>query len=255
MRPPPNRRCAPIAVLALLAQLAWTAAAAADTSLRVAASSENISNGSPDWREASAGLQLRGGPRQVLDLAVADVHRFGLHDSQFAAGYSMPLSATLTGTVEANASPTHRVLARRSFGAGLQYEFAPRWLLHGGARSSSYDSATVNGYQLALEHYTGPYSFMFGWRPTRAFGATAHGAELRASYYYNERDSVGLIAAGGKEAASVPGGVVLTDVRSLALLGRHGIGPRWAVTWGASYARQGRLYTRKGINAGLQYAF
>lgn len=230
-------------------------ATAAETVARVSAASEHISNGSPDWREYAAGLQWRFGPRQVLDLGAADVHRFGLHDSQYAASYSHPLSASLTATVDANASPTHQVLARHAFGAALQYEFAHAWLLHGGARSTRYDSATVNGLQFALEHYFASYSVLLGWRPTRAFGETAHGLELRTSYYYGERNSLGLIAAGGQEAASVPGGVVLTDVRSLALAGRHWIAPRWALTWGASYARQGDLYTRKGINAGLQYAF
>lgn len=248
-----NRRASTAALVALAALAA--PAAGADTSLRLAGATEHLSNGSPAWRESTAGVQLGFAPRQLLDLSVADVHRFGLHDSQFAASATLPLSAALTATVDANASPTHRVLARRSLGAALQYEFAPRWLLHGGARASSYDSATVNGYQFALEHYIGRYSVMLGWRPTRAFGATAHGAELRANLYYGERNSVGVIAAGGKEAASVPGSVVLTDVRSLALLGRHWFDPHWSLTWGASYVRQGSLYTRKGMNAGLQYAF
>ena len=243
------------AFLLTAAVFAALPAAATETLARVTAASENISNGSPDWREYAAGLQWRFAPRQVLDLAAADVHRFGLHDSQFGASYSLPLSSSLTATVDANASPTHRVLARHALGAALQYEVARGWLLHGGARSTRYDAATVNGFQAAVEHYFSSYSMLLGWRPTRAFGETAHGLELRTSYFYGERNSLGLIAAGGQEAASVPGGVVLTDVRSLALVGRHWIAPRWALSYGASYARQGDLYTSKGLNAGLQYAF
>jgi len=244
---------APLALALLSAPAA--PAFGADTSLRLSGATERLSNDSPDWRESTAALQLRFAPRQLLDLSVADVHRFGLHDSQLAASLTLPVSSALTATFDAGASPTHRVLARRFAGAALQYEFAPRWLVHGGARSSSYDSATVNGYQFALEHYIDRYSVMLGWRPTRAFGSTAHGVELRANRYYGERDSVGLIAAAGKEAASVPGGVVLTEVRSLAVLGRHWFDQRWALSWGASYTRQGSLYTRKGINAGIEYAF
>lgn len=243
------------AFLFAVAALAALPAGAVETSARVSHAIERLSNGSQDWRETGAGLQLRYGPRQVLDLAAADVHRFGLHDSQFAASYSLPLSAALTATLEGNASATHRVLARHAAGATLQFEFAPAWLLHGGARTSKYDSGTVNGFQFALEHYVSSWSLLLGWRPTRAFGETAHGLEARATYYYGERNAVGLIVAGGDEAASVPGGVVLTDVRSLALTGRHWVDPRWALTWGASYARQGSLYTRKGLNAGVQYVF
>ena len=240
---------------AALAALAALPAAAVETTARVSAASEQISNGSPDWREVTAAVQLRQGPRQVFEVSGADVHRFGLHDSQFAASYSLPLSNAFVATVDANASATHRVLARHAAGAALQYEAAPGWLLHGGARTSKYDSGTVNAFQVAVEHYFSAFSVQLGWRPTRAFGETAHGAELRAHYYYGERNAIGLIAAGGQEAASVPGGVVLTDVRSVALTGRHWFDARWAVTYGASRARQGSLYTRKGLNAGLQYVF
>lgn len=248
-------RAAVLCTAGALAVLIASPASAVEAVARVATASEQLSNGSQYWRETGAGVQLRFGPRQVLDLAGADVHRFGLHDSQFAASYSLPLSAALTATLDGNASATHRVLARHAAGAALQFEFAPAWLLHGGARTSKYDSGTVNGFQVALERYVSSWSLLLGWRPTRAFGETAHGLEARATYYYGERNAVGLIAAGGDEAASVPRGVVLTDVRSLALTGRHWLDPRWALTWGASYARQGSLYTRKGLNAGVQYVF
>lgn len=242
-------------VLAAAAVLAAAPAQALETVARVSAASEQLGNGGPDWREFTAGVQLRYGTRHLLDLAGGDVHRFGLHDSQFAAGYTLPMSDTLTATVDANASATHRVLARHALGAALQYELVPTWLLHGGARTSKYDSGNVNSFQLALEHYFSSYSVLFAWRPTRAFGETAHGAEVRAQYYYGERNSVGLIAAGGEEASSIPGGVVLTDVRSLALTGRHWITARWALSWSASHTRQGSFNTRKGLYAGIEHVF
>jgi len=96
------------ALLLAAALFAALPAAATETLARVTAGSENISNGSPDWREYAAGLQWRFAPRQVLDLAAADVHRFGLHDSQFGASYSLPLSGSLTATVDANASDADR---------------------------------------------------------------------------------------------------------------------------------------------------
>ncbi len=243
----------PICLLAL-AMLA-SPALAADTAVRLLAGTERLSNGAADWTERGIGVQQTYGARRVLDLSASDVHRFGLHDSQVAASYTLPLSASLTATVEANASGTHRVLARHAFGVQLQAEVAPAWLVHGGLRSSRFDNATVNGAQLAVERYTGPYSLLLGWRPTRAYGETAHGIELRASRYYGERNALTLILAGGKEAASIPGGVTLTGVRSAALTGRHWLDAHWALSYGVSHTRQGSLYTRKGINLGLQYAF
>ncbi|HWJ94984.1 MAG TPA: YaiO family outer membrane beta-barrel protein, partial [Telluria sp.] len=191
----------------------------------------------------------------ALDLSLARTSRFGLHDNQFAASYSMPLSAELTATIDANASDTHRVLARHAFGGELQYEFAKGWLAHGGARTTSYDSATVNQALVSLERYIGDYSMTAAWRPTHAYGTTSHGFELRGSRYYGERSAVTLILAGGREAASVPGGVSLTGVRSVALTGRHWFDRHWAATWAVGHTRQGNLYSRDGITLGAQYAF
>lgn len=244
----------------VLAALGAAAAAQAgdgapSATVRLSTATEHLSNGTPDWREHTAGLQLGFAPHQSLDLSAGDISRFGLHDNQFGAGFTTPLSEALTASADASASGTHHVLARHAVGGELQYEFAHAWLVHGGARSSSFDSAHVNSGLLALEHYFSDYSVTLGWRPTRASGRSANGAELRASYYYGEHNAVTLIAAAGQEAASIPGGVALTDVRAAALTGRHWLDRHWAVTWSAGRTRQGDLYSRNGLSLGAQYAF
>ncbi|QAU34477.1 YaiO family outer membrane beta-barrel protein [Janthinobacterium sp. 17J80-10] len=250
-------------LIALAAALATGAVQAAEpaapnenpVTLRLSGATEHLSNGTPNWHETVAGLSYKFAPRHVVDISAGETHRFGLHDDQFAASYSAPLSSVLTATVDGNVSTTHRVLARHALGAQLQYEFAPAWLLHGGARSTSYDTVTVNQAVFMLEHYFSSFSWILGWRPTRTFDTTAHGIELRGSFYYGDRNAVTLIAAGGKEAASIPAGVALTDVRSVALTGRHWLDRNWAITYGAAHTRQGNLYSRNGINLGVQYAF
>jgi YaiO family outer membrane protein len=137
----------------------------------------------------------------------------------------------------------------------VQYEFAPAWLLHGGARSTRYDETRVNQGLLMLEHYVGPFSWAAGWRPTRAFGTTAHNGELRASYYYGDAGSVGLILAAGREATSIGETVTLASMRSVALVGRHRLQRNWTLTYSAGHTRQGDFYTRNGLSLGIQYAF
>lgn len=223
--------------------------------LRLSSAIERLSNNTPDWRETTVGLKLDFKPRQTLDLSAGETRRFGLQDNLFAASYSMPLTDSLTATVDGSLSSTHRVLGRHAAGVTLQYEFAPAWLLHGGLRNSSYDSENVNQALFMLEHYFGSFSWAAGWRPTRAFDTTVNGLELRGSYYYGERNAITVIIAGGREAASVPGGVSIAEVSSAALTGRHWFDRHWAMTYGAGYARQGSLYSRSGANLGVQYAF
>ncbi|GIZ53733.1 YaiO family outer membrane beta-barrel protein [Noviherbaspirillum aridicola] len=244
---------------ALLGAAALLAAACVqaqgNTSIGLRAGVERLSSDSPDWQERSLHLSHAFGKRHLLDAAATRTERFGLDDNQFALGYAVPLTERLTATLDANVSDTHRVLARHAYGGVLQYEFAPAWLVHGGVRSTRYNDVRVNQGLLMLERYVGAFSWALGWRPARAFRTTAHGIELRGGYYYGERNSAALILAGGKEAASIGGEVVLTTLRSVALTGRHWISDDWAVNWSAGRTRQGDFYSRNGINLGLQYTF
>jgi YaiO family outer membrane protein len=215
-----------------------------------------LDRGLPHWQETGVLVSRHWSVRQVAEAAVVRTRRFGEEDTRIDLGYSTPLSDRLTGTVQASASPTHEVLARHSFGGHLQYEFAPGWLAHGGVRHTRYDEAEVAQARLALEHYSGPFSLLAAWSPARALGEDTQGVELRGNWYYGDASSAGVILARGDEATQLgPGRGVLADVRAVALVGRHSIGPgRWLV-WGANRTRQGGFYTRTGATLGLQLAF
>lgn len=227
----------------------------ATTSIRTFASNEKLSNDGPDWREVGVGVKFDLKPRQMIDFAATDAHRFGMHDSQYSVIYTQPLDTKVVATLGATASPTHQFLAKHAFAGSLQYEFAHAWLVHAGMRNSSYDAVSVNEGLFLLEHYFSSFSWIVGWRPTHAYGTSADSFELRGTYYYGDRDSIGFIVSNGEEASSVPSGIVLTDVTSAALVGRHWVTPNWTLSYGATYSRQGDFYTRKGLNIGLQYAF
>lgn len=242
------------AVIAALLMAAG-AAANAQSTVGLTLGADHLTNNTPDWHETSVQLQHQYGPRQSVGLGLTRTERFGLQDSQFLANYVHPVGEKLVASFDANASSTHRVLARHAFGAALQFEFAPAWLLHAGGRTTKYDAERVNQGLLMLEHYFSSFSASLGWRPARAFDTTAHSGELRGAYYYGDRNSVGLILAGGKEAANIAGIVTLTSLRSAAVVGRHWLNRDWAVNYSAGHTRQGDFYSRNGISLGLQYTF
>lgn len=250
-----------LAALLPVAALAVAAAAHADggpppgTIVRLSSATEHLSNATSDWRDVSAGLQMPLAPNNTLDLSIGSTRRFGLNDNEGAASYTFPVGSALTLTADGNASNTHVVLPRYKAGGSLQMKFAHDWLAHVGIHTSSYDAATVNQGSLQIEHYVGDYSWAAGWRPTRAFGKTANGFELRGSRYFGDRNAITLLVATGREAASAPGSVVLTDVRAIALFGSYWLDRHWDLTYGISHTRQGDLYQRNGFNLGVQYAF
>jgi YaiO family outer membrane protein len=244
------------AVLGLCSPL--TAIAQVETpanSVGLSVGREHLSNGSPDWTETQLQFNHRIAPRHTVGATLTRTERFGLRDSQLGLTYTLPVQKASAITLEANASDTHRVLPQRSIGATAQVEFAPAWLLHAGLKTTSYDTATINQSVWMLERYIGNISASLAWRPAHAYGTTVHAYEARANYYYGERDAVGVILATGREAANIGPAVAITSVDAAALIGRHWFDRQWAASYGISRTRQGDLYTRNGINLGLQYAF
>jgi hypothetical protein len=136
---------------------AWAAEPPGTTTIGLDLARETLSGGRADWRERTVRARHDLGERRLAELTLGQTERFGLGDRQIGALYAWPLDAALSASVEANASPSHQVLARNAAGAGLQYEFARAWLLHAGAKSSRYNDARVNQAQLMLEHYVSSY--------------------------------------------------------------------------------------------------
>jgi YaiO family outer membrane protein len=227
----------------------------AQTTIGLNVGREHLSNGTPDWKETAIDLKRDLGPRHVVDVSLVETERFGLSDTQFNALYAFPLGDKLTATVDGNLSGTHRVLAENTIGGSLQYEFAPAWLVHGGARSIGYNDVRVNQGLLMLEHYLSNFSWLAAWRPSRAFGTTANAFELRGSYYYGDKSSITLLLADGKEAAAIGTDVTLTSVHAIALIGHHWFNSNWALNYSLGHTRQGDLYTRDGVSLGVQYHF
>lgn len=225
---------------------------------RISFSTEHsrLDNGFANWSEQSLQYLRRWDRQRSAGLGLTHTRRFGISDQQLNASHTAALSPLATLTTELTYSPSHRVLARHSAGATLQYEFQPAWLLHTGLRHTRYDHADVTRAALMLEHYVGAFSGSLAWYPVRALGTRASNTEIRATYYYGERNSAGLIASRGDEATQLgAGNVVLAPVRSVALVGQHALGQGLALTWALNHTRQGSFYTRKGVSVGLQYAY
>ena len=226
------------------------------TAVELGYSRESLSNDSPDWQDTGIDITHRFGPREYLGVALHDAKRFGVEDVSAAASYLMPLADKVALSIDGSLSPNASFLPRNSVAATLQYEFAPAWLLYGGLKSANYSEDHVTEGALKLEQYVSDFSWSIGWKPVQALGTYAQSFEVRGNYYYGDRNMVGIIAAYGQEATSVaPNEVVIADVRSIALLGRHHLTPRWALTYAITRVEQGTFYTRTGGRLGVQYSF
>lgn len=226
------------------------------TLIELSAESSYLSNGSPDWRYETLRVARKLSPRDVKELTLSQTQRFGLDDQQISGLYATPLSDKVTAVLSASISPSHRVLARHGADATLQYEFAPAWLAHAGLSNRRYNTVNVNQASLTLEHYFSSFSLAATWRPARALDTNASSAELRGTYYYGSTNSIGFIASSGQEATTVNANtVLLADVRTAALLGRHWLSPQWAINYAVARTLQGSFYNRNSVHLGAEYIF
>ncbi len=216
----------------------------------------DLDRGNEDWTEHSLRLQRSHGARDVSALVLTRTSRFGLDDTQVELSHERALSPAWVAGLALTVSPTHRVLPRTGLAGRLQYEFAPAWLLHLGARHTRYSDSEVDRLDLGLERYVGDFSHALRWSPVRALGRNVQVVEWRSQWYPAEGRSLGLIVAAGDEATELgAGNIALARVRSLALVARWRLDSDWTLTGSLSRTRQGDFYVRTGVGAGVQRRF
>jgi YaiO family outer membrane protein len=216
----------------------------------------DLDRGYADWTEQSLRVQRHHGARDFSAFALTRTSRFGLDDTQFELTHERALSPAWVAGLSLTVSPTHRVLPRIGLAGRLQYEFAPAWLLHLGARHTRYRSSEVDRLDLGLERYVGDFSHALRWSPVRALGRSEQVLEWRSHWYPAEGRSLGLIVAAGDEATELgAGNIALARVRSLALVARWRLDDAWTLTGSLSRTRQGDFYVRTGVGAGVQRRF
>jgi len=225
---------------------------------RASASTEysHLDRGLPAWQSQQLRLGRQWQTRQWLEVEATHTRRYDQDDTELALAGAVPLGDALTATARVAHSPTHRVLARDTLSAGLQWAVQPAWLVHARLRHTRYTDTRVEQATLGVEHYFGPFGATLLAHQARGLGRTTHAGEMRLAWYYAEGASVTLFTGSGDEATAVgAGAVALARVRSLALAGRHALAPGWSLEWGVHRVRQGDFHRRGGATLGVQHAF
>lgn len=247
-------------LLVLAAPLAARAEAPAPQATQAEAGFSHyaLTNGYANWDSAYLDAAHQIGERQSIYGEVQQARRFNLVDREVSGGYYHPLTQRLTGLIEASASPEHNYLPQHSVFGQLQAALGDGWDVQAGLRHSAYTQSSTNVTKLTGERYWGSFRAAYHLYLARLQGsgtAPSHVGQL--AWYYSDHSNVTLAVARGRQAESVgPGlGVLLVDVRSVSLSGRHWLNPAWAVSYEALSESQGNLYTRKGVRLGLRHAF
>jgi len=220
---------------------------------------ERLTEDKPSWKSVYADVTHTFSPRQTLYATVRETDRFDLRDFEISSGYAQPFGEKWTAVIEASFSPDHNVLPENSFFGQLYWVAGDGWVLNAGARLSEYTGPDARVLTAGVEKHFGRYRAAYTYyngKPENAESASSNRVAFDY-YYFEERSRVGIAISWGREVENVgpPTGIIVSDVRSVFVVGRHWFTPDWALAWEIGTHQQGDLYRRTGGRLGLRYRF
>lgn len=223
------------------------------TEIHAAIGFESLTSGLSDWTDASVRVQGGVAPGVGVHADAVRTDRFDMVDAQLRAGVNVRLAGPWSGDGEITVSPTGNVLPTFSAAAGLYRRLGGGWVAGLGARHDEHDVGAVDIGTLMTDYYVG--DLRLGYALSIAFvdGSSARAHRASASRFYGAGSAVNVLGAAGKSVERVTGqNLLVTDVVALALWGVHWLSPRFALTYGVAFNRQGELYDRRRAEVGIR---
>lgn len=218
---------------------------------------DRLSNGLADWQTTYFSFATRSSPRTGWYGNASINSRFGRTDPQYLLGAYFPPSPNTIVNLEFATSPTHAILPSSDAGLSLDHRLAAGWGYALGLRERSYTGANVSMGTFSVDRYWRGFRAAYtlsGTRLSNVPGTSLSHALLLTRYYgLAEASSLTVTLDVGREAENDGGPVLLSTVSGASLTGTHWFDMNnFAITWAASVTRQGRLYTRSGVQVGFR---
>ena len=217
---------------------------------------EHLSKGFAPWSETYLSASKKFKSRRTIYGVYRRTERFGQSDREVTVGYYEPIGKRWTFLVEGSASPTHRILPKFSTLLQIEHTLKKGWGAQASWRHTEYNTARINTGIITLERYFSKYRAAYTLYATKLAGVgTSVAHRVQFARYYNEKSSLNLSFAAGREVENLGARILQTDVRSFSVGGRHWINQHWALNYNYGLTRQGSIYTRQGFNFGIRYRF
>jgi YaiO family outer membrane protein len=216
-----------------------------------------LTNGFASWHSAHVFVGKKFASGQSLYGIYRETTRVRQRDREALIGFYQPLDRRWAMLLEANASPTHRILPTWSALAQIERQLGKGWVGSAGIRRTVYNTAQVNTGAFTLERYFSHYRAAYTVYVSGLEGAGASASHrVQFNHYYGEQSSTfGVSIAAGRELENLGTRILRTPVQSFSLQGRHWVNSHWGMNYDATLHRQGEIYMRKGFSVGLRHRF
>lgn len=218
---------------------------------------QDLDRGYDDWLSGS--VAARGGLSAHTELrgSMAYQRRYGRDDLDAGVGATWLAGRRFEIGADVGASASGDFLPEWSGQAQLLARLAPATTLLVAYRHAQFATTRSNTVALTAEHYLAQWRLaytLYRADPSDAPAAYSHAA--RIDYYYAEPNWIGVQFVSGEESESDgAGGLLVTDVQGVAVLGRHALADDWSLVWALTWHEQGDLYRRAGFDVGFVRRF
>jgi YaiO family outer membrane protein len=174
--------------------------------------------------------------------------RYGLTDDRIGGEVGVDIGTQWSGNVAVGASSAPNFLPARSARVGLVRRFDHGWLLGARLQHREYADDSVDTVGLLAERYVRNYRFAYALDRAQLASEQALVHSLAANVYTDAGAQYGIVLAAGEEIETVaPGQLLRTDIRSIAVTGRHPVGTDLGIGWSVGTQQQGALYRRSSV--------
>lgn len=227
------------------------------TVLNLERSAEALDNDNSDWTSTTFTAARHGRERSWLLGQWQSLQRFDVTDNQYLIGGYGAVGRRLGLTLAGSFSPDHRLVPENSVTGDLGLALNDAWTAHLGGTHSHFSQENATTLQTGIEFQRRPWRLGYTFSNGRLqSGKSGNSHSATSDWYYGQSNQIGVALGTGGQAIRIdPDTVVITDVRSAALAGRHWLSSVWGFSYSYGSTRQGEFYTRRGGSLGLLLRF
>lgn len=228
--------------------------AIAGTTLGATHEFESLDTG-PNWTRNIVSIERRASRDDVLNLEWRRIERFDVRDDEFMLGGHTRVADEIGLAVEFSGAESPAIVPEFATRIDVDVRLPDGFVCHLIGRRANYPEDTANGVGAGIEWYRGNGRLAYELVSTSLQQGDSGAAHVvHADWYYSDENRVGIAGAIGDEATRISADdVIVADVRSAALVGRHWLGARWGVAWAATWTEQGDFHTRTGGSLGILF--
>lgn len=221
---------------------------------------DNLSKGRDNWQAAYVQAKYVDCDKYSYHTGYEYVNRYNTGDSEYHIGVNLPFKHFSLGA-EYRYAGADGILAKDGMRLELNYTISKGVVMLLRHQQRDYGDIRTSASGLGIDYYFSDYqiSLLRDWIGTKSDIREYDDAavnQLRLSWYYGDRQHIGLIFASGDELSyDNSSNPPFSKINSLIVTGKHALSSQWALVYELKRHQQGDFFNQTGARLGVQFRY